>query len=1384
MLSEASPTADPEEAGLAVSDLDFPVVGIGASAGGLAALQTFFAQLPPDSGMAFVVILHLSPKHESNAAEILQRSTAMPVVQVQGRAGIEADHVYIIPPTSDLEMDDGCLRLQALQRTRGGVHAAIDLFFRTLAQVHGERGICVVLSGTGSDGAVGLTRVKEAGGVTLAQSPADAEYDGMPRAAIATGMVDIVLPVGQIPQRLVALWNNMRHIRMPADITAKLDTEAEQAHTPAQRAETALADIMTLMRLHTRHDFKHYKRATVLRRIERRLQVNGLPDLPAYRDHIRHNPGEAPHLLQDLLISVTNFFRDREAFEALEREVIPTLFEGQRAVDEPIRVWVAGCATGEEAYSIAILLREQIERAHAMADFQIFATDIDDRAVAVARAGLYPGAISTDVSPQRLARFFVKEGESYRVIKPIREKVLFAAHNVLRDPPFSRLDLVCCRNLLIYLERRAQASILDMFRFALKPNATLFLGVSESPDAAGESFVAVDKKHRIYRSAPGAGPVRNLPTLVAEPPDGRARSVVGLRSERRQASNAEIHRRSLEQLLPPSVLVDAQFNILHLSEGAGLYMEHGSGLPSHNLLSNVSPELRLELRSALRAASQSRQNVEVRNVRLDRGGQPRSLHLSVRPFKSEEDAELALVVFDEADAQAPAEDLSQLDEATRKLVTHLEQENRQLKEHLQETIEHSETSTEELKASNEELQAINEELRSATEELETSKEELQATNEELTTVNYELKLKVEETGLINDDLQNFIASADIATVFVDRGLNIKRFTPQAATLFNLISSDVGRSLLDITHRLEYPALGDDAQQVFVSLRVIERSMKSNDGKQFLARFLPYRTAEDKIVGAVLTFIDITALHAARQEVHAGEERLRVAAEMTRDFAIITTDDEGVVTGWNAGAARMFQWREDEIIGQSADLVFTDEDRAKGVPQAEMAKALSTGRADDERWHKRKDGSTFYCSGVMTPMAAADVRGFSKIARDMTEHRQLSETKELLLAQEQALRRQALFASTLKDEFLAVMSHELKHPLNLIHVNAQLLTRMPEARKIPAVARAGEAIRRAANSQAKIIDDLLDLSRARTGKMALRIEELVINETIAAIVRAAEADARAAGVELSFECTSKPVQVACDQVRLEQIAWNLVSNALKFTPPGGRVTVQLEVDAQARRACLTVQDTGKGIDAHFLPHVFEMFSQEGFARRPGERGLGIGLALVRELAQALGGSVSAASEGVGSGSTFRVLLPLAEAAVERSAAPGPKDENPLAELRILLVDDSKETLSLFKELLELEEAIVDTAPGGKDALEKLGANEYDLLISDLGMPEMTGYELIAEVRKMPGNSASVPAIALSGYGREADAERAVGVGFDGHLSKPASIDDVKAQYLALRRRAQA
>ena len=1349
---------DPEErTDLARSWLDFPVVGIGASAGGLEALLRFFQHMPASNGMAFVIILHLSPDHESNAAEILQHATAMPVVQVSQRSVIQANHVYVIPSAHDLVMNDGYLELTEPKRIKG-VHLAIDLFFRTLAQVHRERAVAIVMSGSGADGAAGLARIKEQGGITLAQAPDDATYDSMPKAAIATGVVDFVLNAADMPQRLVALWANARQIQLPKDDDLSSQMKTERNAEAARQAEMALRDIMSLLHSYSKNDFHHYKRATVLRRIERRLQVNSLPDLLAYRDFLHKHPEEAKPLLQDMLISVTNFFRDREAFKTLECDVFPRLLEKNRTPEESLRVWVVGCATGEEAYSITMLLTEQMALHHCTAQLQVFATDIDEKAISFGRNALYPPSILTDVSPERLGQFFVREQDQYRVVKSVREKVLFAEHNVLRDPPFSRLDLICCRNLLIYLDREAQKRVLEMFRFALKPAGYLFLGTSESTDAAPNLFSVVDKKNRIFKINPQAHTSRQLSLLVDSALHRSIQRQPVDKESRRESmlpSVAELHRKYIDKVVSPSVLLDSRHNVLHMSEDVGRFLFHGGGAPSVNLLANVPSALRTELRTALFQASQSVGRIQTRPVSIQRGDSPVYVQMSVRFFgEAGRESGLFLVMFDEVPATPPSA-LPEVhpDDAIR--FHQLETEISQLKAQLQETIEQTERSNEELRAANEELQAINEELRSASEELETSKEELQIINEELTTVNFELKVKVDETSKINDDLQNLIASSDIATVFIDRGLRIKRYTPQAASIFNLIALDVQRSLLDITHRLDYEALAGDVADVFKSLNVVERQVSSSDGKHYLARIRPYRTVDDRIDGAVLTFVDVTALRRAEEKLRIGEQLLRIAAETTKDYAILTVDEEGLITTWNLGAQRIFGYDEQEVVGQNFSLLFTPEDRAVSAPEEELNCARDQGSCPDDRWHQHKDGSVFFCSGVVTRMEGA-AGGFAKIARDMTEVKVQQASRDEQLVREQE-------ANELKDQFLAVMSHELKHPLNLIQVNTELLISQPEVRALPAVSRAGETIRLAVASQTKIIDDLLDLSRVRTGKLTLTLAPVALNEVAASIAAAAQDAAQKKGLTLQYHCSKDEVLAVCDRVRTEQIVWNLINNAIKFTPTGGRVSLHLAQDGGF--AQFTVSDTGQGIAPEFLPQVFGLFMQGPPQVTSQNAGLGVGLTLVRDLAVAQGGKVLAESAGLDKGSSFTVWLPLASSMTPLAKAAPPCAS--LNGLRILAVDDVRDLLEPFADLLRLEGADVDIATGGQEALGLLKSRFYDVLISDIGMDGMDGYELIREIRKNPQWS-ELQAIALSGFGRQVDVTRALRSGFNAHLAKPASV----------------
>jgi two-component system CheB/CheR fusion protein len=1080
------------------------VAGVGASAGGVKALKEFFRHVPASGGLAYVGILHLSPEYESRLHEVLQVECPLPVVQVHERVRMERDHVYVISPNQSLTMMDGYLASSAIMRQEER-RAPVDIFFRTLADARGSNSACVVLSGSGSDGSSGLKRIKERGGICFAQDPAEAEHPDMPRNAIATGLVDHVLPVAEIAQRIVSYRRSLGTVRVPDDQEQRQESE-----------ERAIREIFSQLRARTGHDFINYKRSTMSRRLERRVAVHGLPDLQTYAQFLRDNPDEAQALLKDLLISVTNFFRDREAFEALEARVIPKLFEGKTEEDH-VRVWVAGCATGEEAYSIAMLLAERNANAVGGPLAQVFATDIDDNAIAVAREAMYAVPELADVSPERLRRFFVKEGEYYRVRKDLREMVLFARHNVIKDPPFSHLDLVSCRNLLIYLNRPAQQRVMDLLHFGLRPGGFLFLGSSESVDGAGSLFVNIDKDANIYQSRgvalrtlttiPEATPV--VTRLPPAPPDDSA-----LTRPRKASSYADLHQRLLEEYAPPSVVVDDEHEILHLSDGAARYLQFPAGDPSANLLKVIRPELRLEARTALYQAAQSRTPVEARNLRLVIDGSPVALSISVHPVLREGDTARGffLVLFEPADAESTTVEEPATIEP-RDAARQLEDEVQRLRTQLRATVQQHEIQSEELKASNEELHAINEELRSTAEELETSKEELQSVNEELTTVNQELKIKIDEQTHASNDIQNLINTSEIAAVFLDRGSRIKLFTPRAREIFNLIPGDRGRPLSDISGPLEHERLQTEINRVLERLERLEREVQTRDGRWHMMQIVPYRTADDRIDGVVLTFVDVTQRKESEARVAESERRFRAIVSQTTagiayldrtgtalfvndrlaemvgwtpaeaagatirdliadsdaapdadrfgqliaqgtpfeierrlvrrdgttlwvnvslspirgadgaiesaaavmldlserkrmedewrhseahlrsvlesivDHAIITVDQQGKILEWNVGAERLFGYGADEAIGQSAALIFTPEDRAKGAHLNEIQTAQRTGRASDERWHQRKDGSRLYASGVLRPIGPPPANTFVKVARDLTDRKQ-------------------------------------------------------------------------------------------------------------------------------------------------------------------------------------------------------------------------------------------------------------------------------------------------------------------------------------------------------------------------------------------------------------
>ena len=841
------------------------VVGIGASAGGIKALQTLLAALPPKPGAAFVVILHLDPTFPSELPSILGAHTAMPVTAVAGKLRLEENHVYVIAPNSQLEISDSEIAAIPFRQARGQ-RAPIDSFFRSLAAKHGD-GFAVILTGAGSDGAVGVKSVKETGGIILVQDPDEAEYASMPHAAIATEAADFVLPVKQLGERLAEL------------IRAKGRVAVVQRAVEEDNLRLTLAHL----RARTGHDFSHYKRSTVVRRLLRRMQITRKDAFEDYFSYLREHAEEAQALLADLLISVTTFFRDPKVFEALAANVIPHFFgDGE---PNPVRVWVAGCASGEEAYSIAMLLMEEASKHEFRPEIQVFASDMDVRALAIAREGRYPAAIEADVNEDRLRRFFIRDGEYYRVKRELRDIVLFAGHSLLKDPPFSRLNLVSCRNLLIYLDRDLQQMVLATLHYALLPNGYLLLGSSESGEHPAGLFRAVDRDARIYQSANAAAErVPLLPRILGIPPeqqDTAARAPVNVRST--QAA----HRQALEQSAPPSALVDQGNRVLHLSENAGRYMQPSAGPITSDITELVRQELRADLRSALHRAFEKSENSLSGPIPVRFNGSAHPVHLQVRAQESDSPNKVikqALVFFIEGEADMLARHTEGVADQSDGAVRQLRRELELTQVRLRTMREESESANEELRAANEELQSINEEYRSTAEELETSKEELQSINEELQTVNTELKLKLETVSRANSDLQNLMAATDFGILFLDTGLRIKRFTPRLADLFNITGADIGRPVTDFTHQLDYDHLAADARQVLDDLAPVEREIRARNGTWYMARFRPYRTVDDRIDGIVAIFVDISErrqLHSEREQMKDEREQMKGEREQMK-----------------------------------------------------------------------------------------------------------------------------------------------------------------------------------------------------------------------------------------------------------------------------------------------------------------------------------------------------------------------------------------------------------------------------------------------------------------------------------------------------------------------
>jgi two-component system CheB/CheR fusion protein len=909
----------------------------------------------------------------------------MPVSVVGEPQALQANHVYVIPPDRTLAITRQRIAAEPFD-SPAGRRAPIDHFFRSLATQHGD-GFGVILSGGGSDGALGVKAVKEAGGIVMVQDPADAEHASMPSAAIATGVVDIVLPVSELGRRL---------------------GEIAQAKRRAQDGELADADeehlrrILAQLRVRTGHDFTSYKRSTVLRRIQRRAQVTRMDGLADYYGYLRDHGEEAQALLADLLISVTAFFRDSAAFDVLARQVIPQLFDRREAAEQ-VRVWTPGCATGEEAYSIGILLLEEAARREVRPEIQIFGSDLDGVALAVAREGRYPAAIEADVSPERLRRYFMREGDHYQVKRELRDILLFANHSLLRDPPFSRIDLISCRNLLIYLERDLQQQVIATLHYALSPGGYLFLGSSESAEHPGALFRQLDREAHIYQAISTRKDVLpTLPRLVGRP--GFGDPAPGRPAVDISPSEIAQHRYSLEQVAPPSILVDEGHRALHLSEQAGRYLQPSGGRLTADVIELARPELRLELRAALQRAFERGESSLSVPILVRFNGDSHRVYLQVRPTQpqGENGPRRAIVFFVEGEAveQAVAAAIGADERSAAEVVRRLAEELRLTQEHLGTMREESEAANEELRAANEELQSINEEYRSTSEELETSKEELQSVNEELQTVNTELKLKLDSVSQANGDLQNLMAATDVATLFLDPSLKIKRFTPRLTELFNVTTHDEGRPITDFTHQLSYGAVADDALAVLRDLTPIEREVQSVGGSWFLMRLRPYRTLDDRIDGVVITFVDFTARRRIEDALRQSEQQLRQEMRLVElsHTPIFVWDLDGGILQWNRGSEQLYGYTREMAIGRRKNLLLKSEIVGGGSFERVIQALRSEGRWAGELHQITRDGRRVTVEAELEMGELDGRRLVLESARDITDRKTWERTQEMMLAE--------------------------------------------------------------------------------------------------------------------------------------------------------------------------------------------------------------------------------------------------------------------------------------------------------------------------------------------------------------------------------------------------
>jgi two-component system, chemotaxis family, CheB/CheR fusion protein len=1320
------------------------VVGIGASAGGLDALERFFDHVPRDTGMAFVIVQHLSPDFKSLMDELLARHTALPIHLVEDGMEVEADHVYLIPSKKEMIVSGGRLLLSERDRQQE-LSLPIDMFLRSLAQDCGQRAVAVVLSGGGSDGSRGVCDVAAAGGLVVVQDTDSAQFDGMPRSARDTGVAHWVLAPQDMPRVI------LEHA------TRKLagDGHGAPAHQP-----DGLEVVFRMLLEEFGIDFTHYKPSTVTRRIERRLALARSNDIEEYVRRLKSERRELDILYQDLLIGVTRFFRDEQAFKILEERILPGLLEREPR-NTPIRLWVAGCATGEEPYTLAILIQDLMARLGER-PVKIFATDVHRGSLEAATRAVYGEEAVANVDSERLARYFIRTGDTYQVVPELRQMIVFAQHNVIKDAPFTRVDLISCRNLLIYLKPAAQQRVLSLFHFALNRDAALLLGPSESAGPLARAFESVDKHWRIYRKLTDARIAvdARMQPLARSP--GRLGPAVLANSGRLSlAQLLGTYEGLLSEVMPPSLLVNVRGELIHAFGGASRFLRIRDGRQGLEVFELIDPELKIVLAPAFkRALNEAAAPIVYKRIRIAEGvGEPGSYELTVRKVEGKT-PDAACVLFSFAAQGEPRATPSA--SATEVVVNQAQTEQlKALQAELNHTKENLQAAIEELEASNEELQASNEELQASNEELQSTNEELQSVNEELYTVNAEYQRKIAELVELTNDMDNLLSSTEVGTVFLDKQLNIRKFTPQLAETFSLVPHDVGRSIETFAHKMEYPELVGDLKQVLTAGQPVERELRGIKGRAFFLRVLPYRV-KGSVEGVVLTLIDVSGLKAAEDALFHERYLLNSLLVSVPD-AIYFKDGRGrFIRANGAMAARLALESPEQAVGKTV-WELPDQDTAMQFHKEDDG-VLRSGQAQHYKLERReRAGAEAWDLVSRLPLRdqGNSIVGVIAIFRDVTEQKR-AETKI-----QEAVRR--------RDQFLAMLSHELRNPLGaMVMATALLKSDSTSARnrdKFLAI------LDRQSQQMSALLDDLLEASRVTQNKIELKKRVVDLNAVVKDAADAVRAQMEARGIAFDVETAREPLCVEGDAARLQQILVNLLNNAGKYTSNGGRV--RLIARPEGDDAVIRVSDDGAGIAPEMLDSVFDLFVQSSRTLDRSAGGLGVGLTLVRSLVSMHGGSVTAHSAGEGKGSEFEVRLPLAQQAL--GEAPASKRllrpifrEQP----RILVVEDNPDGREMLCDLLVGAGFECRSADSGAAALRLIAAASPDLAILDVGLPGMDGLEVARRVRSDPEHS-GMYLIALTGYGQASDRATALAAGFDEHLVKPVRGDDLLGLLASMR-----